>query len=352
MRFISAGSLMGAHGTRCLGGHAREHRKLREPPVLPFGEDDGVRTPLTYYGGKQLLAAEIVKLMPPHRVYLEPFAGGAAVLFHKPRCERETLNDLDSQIVRFWRALRERPDELATAVAATPYSREEWRRSREPAEDDVEAARRLLVNIDQSFSRSRGSWSVPCIGDGRGRWQPGTWANLPPKLLACIERLSGVALEHGDAVDMIARWDRPDAVIYCDPPYEGPGRIEPRKGYAIERAGLWDDLVDALLEVRHAAVLVSGYRCQAQGHPRDALAQQGRPVTLPIRHVSAREIKLLPGADELSVHFPYRGRRAGDLCRIAGTFWDRAKAGPHAARVKLANGRRKPEPDLETTADA
>jgi hypothetical protein len=53
----------------------------------------------------------------------------------------------------------------------------------------VEAARRLLVNVDQSFSRSRQSWSVPCIGDGRGRWQPGSWENLPPKLLAAAQRL-------------------------------------------------------------------------------------------------------------------------------------------------------------------
>ena len=68
-----------------------------------------MRTPLTYYGGKQKLARQIVALMPAHRVYLEPFAGGAAVLFAKPRAERETLNDLDGDIVRFWRAVRERP---------------------------------------------------------------------------------------------------------------------------------------------------------------------------------------------------------------------------------------------------
>lgn len=107
----------------------------------------GVRTPLTYYGGKQKLAAQIVALMPRHVAYLEPFAGGAAVLFAKPPAERETLNDVDGQIMGFWRALRDRPEELASAVAATPYGRAEWEASREPAADDVEAARRLLVNV-------------------------------------------------------------------------------------------------------------------------------------------------------------------------------------------------------------
>jgi DNA adenine methylase len=217
-----------------------------------------------------LLAAQIMPLMPTHRVYLEPFAGGAAMLFAKPRVERETLNDADGQIMRFWRALRDRPDEMAAAVAATPYSRADWklaedvRKGRAPMpDDDVEAARLLLVDIDQSFSRSRSSWSVPCIGDGRGRWQPGTWDNLPPKLLAAVTRLKGVALEHGDACSLIPRWDRADAVIYCDPPYTGPLRTEPTKGYEIDDddGTLWPRLVDTLLEVRHAAVILSGYPC-------------------------------------------------------------------------------------------
>lgn len=222
-----------------------------------------MRTPLTYYGGKQMLARQIVPLMPAHRVYLEPFAGGAAMLFAKPHAERETLNDLDGQIMRFWRALRDHPDELAAAVAATPYGREEWRASRDDnAHDDVEAARRLLVNVDQSFSRSRRSWSVPCIGDGRGCWQPGSWENLPPKILTAARRLQGVALEHGDAVDLIPRWDRSDALIYVDPPYTGEHRLAPSNGYAVDDDGtLWHRLVDALLEVRHATVILSGYPC-------------------------------------------------------------------------------------------
>jgi DNA adenine methylase len=156
-----------------------------------------VRTPLTYYGGKQKLANQIAAMMPPHVTYLEPFCGGAAVLFAKPPAECETINDLDGSVMRFWRALRERPEELAAAVAMTPDGRAEWQASLDgDVDDDVEAARRLLVNCDQSFSRSRKSWSPPSMHkDRRGRWQPGTWANLPAKILAAAERLSGVCLD-------------------------------------------------------------------------------------------------------------------------------------------------------------
>ena len=48
------------------------------------------------------------------------------------------------------------------------------------------------------------------------------WANLLEKLAAAAHRLAGVALEHGDALELIARYDQPDTVIYCDPPYAGP----------------------------------------------------------------------------------------------------------------------------------
>jgi DNA adenine methylase len=218
------------------------------------------KTPLAYYGGKQSLAQQILAQMPNHRTYLEPFAGGAAVLFAKPIAERETINDKDGKVMAFWRAVRDRPDELARALDFTPYGRAEWRFSRSDSDDDVEIARRLLVEVDQSFSRSRQSWSPPC--HPRGRWQPKSWANLPGLVIAAAERLRMVALEEGDALALIRKWDRPDAVIYCDPPYAGVDRRAPGKGYGEDDAeAVWDALVPVLAEIKSARVLLSGYPC-------------------------------------------------------------------------------------------
>lgn len=255
-----------------------------------------MKTPLTYYGGKQGLADQIIQLFPPHRIYVEPFAGGAAVLFAKPPAERETLNDLDGEVMRFWRVVRDRPDELAAAVATTPYSRTEWRDAGLPAGDDVEDARRFLTRIDQSFSRSRESWSVPCIGRGRGRWQPGTWENLPPKILRAVQRLQGVALENSDALKVIERWDVPGSLIYCDPPYTGPLRTQPHKGYEHDDPDLWDPLVEQLLEVEHADVIVSGYPCE-QSEVLEAMGWARRDLRMR-RTVQARDGSALPLAPE------------------------------------------------------
>lgn len=129
------------------------------------------------------------------------------------------------------------------------------------ADDDVEIARRLIVMFDQSYARTGHNWSSPCLlRDRRARWQPGTWENLPAKVVAAATRLRGVALEHADAIPMLARWDLPDTLIYCDPPYVGEQRIDPRHGYRRD-VGDWHDLVDALLSIEHAVVLLSGYPC-------------------------------------------------------------------------------------------
>lgn len=113
------------------------------------------RPPLRYHGSKWKLASWVVRHFPPHRVYLEPFGGGASILLNKPRSELETYNDLDDQVVNFFRVLRERPAELVRALELTPWSRAEYELSHDPTEDALEAARRFFVR-----SSVRGSPSV------------------------------------------------------------------------------------------------------------------------------------------------------------------------------------------------
>jgi DNA adenine methylase len=245
-------------------------------PLLPVPREvdaavtERARTPLTYYGGKQRMAPQIVEIMPPHRVYLEPFCGGAAVLFRKPPAERETINDLDGAVTTFWRVVRDQPEELARLLELTPYGRDEFVACRDSLDEegvgDLELARRLLVTIDQSYSRTGDTWSPPSLrSDRRGRWQAGTWQNKPPIIVAAAERLAGVSIENTDAIPMLARWDVPECLIYCDPPYTGSHRLnnENRRGYRFDNhPELWAELVDALLDLQDAHAILSGYPCE------------------------------------------------------------------------------------------
>src|ERR1051326_7379282 len=68
--------------------------------------------PLAYIGGKNRLAKQKVSLLPEHTAYVEPFAGGAQVFFHKEPSKVEVLNDLDFEIVNFFRVCQHHYEEL------------------------------------------------------------------------------------------------------------------------------------------------------------------------------------------------------------------------------------------------
>src|SRR6266852_1967166 len=68
--------------------------------------------PLPYIGGKHRLAAQIIALFPAHTTYVEGFAGGAQVFFRKEPSKVEVLNDLDYEVVNFFRVCQSHYEEL------------------------------------------------------------------------------------------------------------------------------------------------------------------------------------------------------------------------------------------------
>lgn len=117
---------------------------------------------MPYYGGKQRIASKIVATFPAHTHYIEPYAGGLSVLLAKPPSKIETINDLDGELVTFWRVLRDQPDELARVCALTPHARQELSICREPTDSlsDLEVARRVWSQLVQGRSgrRTRTGW--------------------------------------------------------------------------------------------------------------------------------------------------------------------------------------------------
>lgn len=217
---------------------------------------------LSYPGGKARLARDIVAQMGPHRVYAEPFSGTASVLFSKPRAPFELLNDLDRRLVTMLRVIRDRPEELAAALAMTPYARAEFEDADpDTTDDELEIARRTAVRIGQSFAKaglaepSKG-WRVSIrVGRACGM----TWADIPDKVLAACERLRGVHIDCGDALGIIDRYGREDdALLYVDPPYLGETRAKKIYAHEMGDEASHRELASAL-EACRAHVLLSGY---------------------------------------------------------------------------------------------
>lgn len=226
--------------------------------------------PFAYFGGKTILAPRIAAMLPQHGHYVEPFGGSLAVLLAKSPSRMETVNDLDGDLMNFWRVLRDRPDELERMCALTPHSRAEFDTCRDRADEpsDVERARRIFVQ----YTQGRGSVGVKSgwrhyVKPAGGTSMPDYLVGYLSRISAAAARLQAVSLECRPALDLIESYGRdPEVLLYVDPPYLGTARAdgdESRSGTKRYRHEMLTDdehreLAEQLRRC-HAAVVLSGY---------------------------------------------------------------------------------------------
>jgi DNA adenine methylase len=222
--------------------------------------------PILCFGGKGNMVAKLLRLMPPHKVYVEVFGGGASLLFAKQPSPVEVYNDIDSDLVNLFRVLRdeEKFQRFYRLVSLTPYSREEYnfcRQTLEDCQDDVERAYKFFVLARQSFSgRIFVGWSFSVAESTRGMAGAcSRWLGVIEKLPEFHARTMRVQIEHNDFRKIIPTYDTPETFFYCDPPYVPDTR---RLGQAYRYDMTLDDhkdLVNLLLQIKGKAML-SGYR--------------------------------------------------------------------------------------------
>lgn len=221
-----------------------------------------------WYGGKFSHLDWLLPLLPSCHHYCEPFAGSAAVLLNRCPSAVETYNDLDGEIVNFFRVLREQGDELTRVIGLTPFSREEFSIActLDPEATPLERARRFYVRARQvrtglAQTASLGRWAN-CKNSSRAgmsgvisRWLGGV--EFLPRI---VERLLRVQIENRPAIDVIRLYDSPDTLFYCDPPYVHATRGD-SKAYRYEMTDAQHgELAKALNAVR-GRVAFSNYDC-------------------------------------------------------------------------------------------
>lgn len=222
-----------------------------------------------WYGGKFSHLDWLLPHLPRAHHYCEPFSGSAAVLLNRESSPVETYNDIDGDVVNFFRVLRDRQDDLVRAIALTPFSREEFHRAINGSIQgitDLERARRFYIRARQARTglaqtATLGRWAN-CKNTSRAgmsgvvsRWLGGVEA-----LEEIAVRLLRVQVENRPAVEVIRLYDSAETLFYCDPPYLHETRGD-SKAYGFEMdTAQHSELAETLKQCRGKAA-VSGYRC-------------------------------------------------------------------------------------------
>jgi DNA adenine methylase len=253
-------------------GFRRRRRKL-----IAFG----------WYGGKFSHLDWLLPLLPDCHHYCEPFAGSAAVLLNRYPSPLETYNDIDGEVVNFFRVLRESKDALIQAIGLTPFSREELylavSTNGQPL-PDLERARRFYVRARQARTglaqtASLGRWAN-CKDTSRAGM-----AGAVSRWLGCVDMLPQIALrllrvqiENRPATEIITLYGGVDTLFYCDPPYVHSTRGD-AKAYRFEMDDKAHTELAAVLKRTKGKVAISGYRCDLM----DALYKGWRRVDAPAK---------------------------------------------------------------------
>lgn len=220
---------------------------------------------MRYHGAKFRLAPWIMSFFPPHQVYTEAFGGAAGVLLRKPRSNGEVYNDLDGDVVNFFRVLRDPAlrEQLIEACRFTPYARAEFEIAWQPIDEPVERARRTCIRAQMGFGSggaTKGSTGLRTDLKRRFTTAQQDWAAYPAAIRAAGERFSGVLIENRPAVDVLEQHDGPETLHFIDPPYVHSARVLRKKGgYRHEMTDADHQALLGVVTGLEGMVVLSGY---------------------------------------------------------------------------------------------
>jgi DNA adenine methylase len=222
-----------------------------------------------WYGGKYSHLDWLLPLLPQTTHYCEPFGGSAAVLINRIPSPVETYNDLDGEVVNFFRVLREKKEALIEAIGLTPFSRAEFEAAINETTmglSDLERARRFYILARQvrtglAQKASGGRWAH-CLLTSRAGMAGAVsrWLGAVEDLPLIAQRLLRVQIENAPAIEVIKRYDSEESLFYCDPPYPHDSRGD-SNAYAYEMTDQQHrELAEVLRNVK-GKVALSGYHC-------------------------------------------------------------------------------------------
>jgi DNA adenine methylase len=179
--------------------------------------------PLPSMGGGKYRQVKFLRSIMPEKLglYVEPFAGGAALFFGLPeKPMKAVLNDKDPSFPTLWRWIQQATPEQIEDLKARPWTaeRDDFFRAKDEFKPRslLDRIWQILYVTRHSFRNNRRTW--------RGEDRKGTHRNGMPQWINRIdqyrERLQGATIENKDWKEVMQEHDGPDTFFYIDPPYE------------------------------------------------------------------------------------------------------------------------------------
>ena len=225
-----------------------------------------MRAVLKYPGSKWNIAKNLASLTPEHHSYVEPFFGSGALFFTKTPSAIETINDLDSDVTNLFRCIRKDSERLARIVMVIPYSRKEYDllfNTETLYTDPFERAARFLLKCWQGHGFRTSGGKVGWKNDVQGRekmYALWNWYRLPGWIIEIAERLRMVQIECRPALEVIKRFNHPNAFQFWDPPYLLGTRNGKQYKHEMPDEG-HEELLKTALKSK-AKIMVSGYESE------------------------------------------------------------------------------------------
>lgn len=180
-----------------------------------------MNSPFAYIGGKSRLAKQIISFIPDHHTYCEVFSGGAWIFFTKRPSKVEVINDLDSDLISFYRVVQNHLEEFLKQFKWLLTSREwfnDWKSQLEGRGlTDIQKAARYYYVQRLAFGGRVRNRSYGISTDGRSPRI--NLLRIEEEMSEIHIRLANVRIENLSWRELIERYDKPDIFFYCDPPY-------------------------------------------------------------------------------------------------------------------------------------
>jgi DNA adenine methylase len=173
---------------------------------------------LRWQGGKSRLLKHILPLIPLHDCYCEPFFGGGAVLFAKPRSSVEIINDLNGNLIALYRNLQYHLPALLEELEWLSASRQNlYDFVAQPGITELQRAARFLLVNRTSFGGGMSSFGAAKTKGGGVGFDHNKVGDL---LGEAHRRLNGVVVENLPFERCLQNYDSAQTFFFIDPPYE------------------------------------------------------------------------------------------------------------------------------------